>query len=46
LIIECIVEKLEIKQDFWKELEEIAKKDAYFATNTSGLSINQISSKT
>ncbi len=45
LIIECIVEKLEIKQDFWKELEEIAKKDAYFATNTSGLSINQISSK-
>jgi 3-hydroxybutyryl-CoA dehydrogenase len=45
LIIECIVEKLEIKQDFWKELEGIVKKDAYFATNTSGLSINQISSK-
>jgi 3-hydroxybutyryl-CoA dehydrogenase len=45
LIIECIVEKLEIKQDFWEELEGIVKKDAYFATNTSGLSINQISSK-
>ena len=45
LIIECIVEKLEIKQDFWEELEGIAKEDAYFATNTSGLSINQISSK-
>ena len=45
LIIEAIVEKMDIKQDFWREVEEIAKPDAYFATNTSGLSINGISQK-
>jgi 3-hydroxybutyryl-CoA dehydrogenase len=45
LIIEAIVEKIDIKQDFWREVEEIAKPDAYFATNTSGLSINGISQK-
>jgi 3-hydroxybutyryl-CoA dehydrogenase len=43
LIIEAIVEKMEIKQVFWKEVEEIARIDAYLATNTSGLSINKIS---
>lgn len=42
LIIEAIIEKMEIKQKFWKEVEEIARKDAFLATNTSGLSINQI----
>jgi len=45
LIIEAIVEKMDIKQDFWREVEEIAKPEAYFATNTSGLSINGISQK-
>lgn len=43
LIIEAIIEKMDIKQEFWKEVEGIAKKDAYLATNTSGLSINKIS---
>jgi 3-hydroxybutyryl-CoA dehydrogenase len=43
LIIEAIVEKMDIKQVFWQEVEGIASKDAYFATNTSGLSINGIS---
>ena len=43
LIIEAIVEKMDIKQVFWKEVEKIARKDAYLATNTSGLSINMIS---
>lgn len=43
LIIEAIIEKMDIKQDFWKEIEEIAKENAIFATNTSGLSITEIS---
>ncbi|MGM0396906.1 MAG: 3-hydroxyacyl-CoA dehydrogenase family protein [Bacillota bacterium] len=45
LIIEAIVENLTVKQDFWKEVESIAKPNAYLATNTSGLSINGISEK-
>lgn len=45
LIVEAIIEKMEIKQNYWLEVEEIAKEDCIFATNTSGLSINAICSK-
>nr|WP_312578610.1 3-hydroxyacyl-CoA dehydrogenase family protein [Sedimentibacter sp.] len=45
LIIEAIVEKMDIKQNYWKEVEEIAGESAIFATNTSGLSINGICEK-
>lgn len=45
VIIEAIIEKMDIKQEFWGEVEKIAKPDAIFATNTSGLSITEISKK-
>ena len=45
VIIEAIIEKIDVKQNFWKEVEEIAKEDAILATNTSGLSITAISKK-
>lgn len=43
LVIECIVEKLPIKIQFWKEVEEIVSKETILASNTSGLSINAMS---
>lgn len=42
LIIEAAIENLEIKKQTFKELQEICKKDAIFATNTSSLSITAI----
>ena len=40
LIIEAIVEKLDVKKVFWKEVEAIVDRDCILASNTSGLSIN------
>ena len=40
LIIEAIVEKLDVKKAFWKEVEAIVARDCILASNTSGLSIN------
>jgi 3-hydroxybutyryl-CoA dehydrogenase len=45
VIIEAIIEKMDIKQDFWKEVEEIVGEDTILATNTSGLSITEICRK-
>ena len=45
MIVEAIIEKMDIKQDYWKEVEGITKDDCIFATNTSGLSINGICQK-
>lgn len=45
IIIESIVEKIEIKQDYWGKMEKIAREDAIFASNTSGLSITEICKK-
>jgi 3-hydroxybutyryl-CoA dehydrogenase len=41
-IVEAIVENLDIKQAFWKELSEMTADDVILATNTSGLSITKI----
>ena len=44
LIIEAVAENIEIKKALFKELEQIAGKDAILATNTSSLSITEIAS--
>ncbi len=45
LVIECIPEQMELKQDLFCELEKICKPEAIFATNTSVMSITEIASK-
>ena len=42
LIIEAVPEQLELKQKVFKELDEIAKPDCIFASNTSGFVIAEI----
>ena len=39
LVIEAIDEDLEKKLEMWREVEAIAKDEAFFATNTSSLSV-------
>ena len=41
LVIEAITEDLALKLDMWRELDSIVKPEAYFATNTSSLSVVQ-----
>ncbi|MFD1589110.1 3-hydroxyacyl-CoA dehydrogenase NAD-binding domain-containing protein [Halorientalis brevis] len=43
VIIEAVPEKMEIKQDVYGEVEEYAPDHAIFATNTSSLSITDLS---
>jgi enoyl-CoA hydratase/3-hydroxyacyl-CoA dehydrogenase len=45
-VVEAVPEKMEIKQDVYTELEEYAPEDAVFATNTSSLSITDLSEVT
>ena len=45
LVIEAIIENMAIKQDFFQKLEAICRPDTIFATNTSGLSVNEICQK-
>ena len=44
LVIEAIVEKMEVKKKVFNELESIVREDCILASNTSSLSINEISS--
>ncbi|NLY82029.1 MAG: 3-hydroxyacyl-CoA dehydrogenase family protein [Clostridiales bacterium] len=41
-VTESVVEKLEIKHDFWKKISSIVDKDVLLTTNTSGISITAI----
>lgn len=45
LIVEAVVEDLKIKQELFEELEEILSAETILATNTSSLSVTEISSK-
>ena len=44
LIIEAAIENMEIKKQTFKELDDICKPEAIFATNTSSLAITEIGS--
>ncbi len=41
-VVEAILEKLEIKHNFWGEVSKLVPRDALLASNTSGLSISRI----
>lgn len=45
LVIECIPENMELKQDLFCQLEKLCRADTIFATNTSVMSITEIASK-
>ena len=42
LIVEAVLEKMKIKKDLFKTLDEICKEDCIFGTNTSSLSVTEI----
>lgn len=42
LIVEAVLEKMGIKKDLFKTLDEICKEDCIFGTNTSSLSVTEI----
>ena len=44
-IIECILENMELKQNLFAKLEPLCKVSTIFATNTSVMSITEISEK-
>ena len=44
LMIEAIVERLDIKQQFFRELEAVVRPDCILASNTSSLSVTAIAS--
>jgi 3-hydroxybutyryl-CoA dehydrogenase len=46
VIIEAVPERLELKKDTFKKLDQLAKDDCLLATNTSSLSITKIASVT
>ncbi|KAB2491578.1 3-hydroxybutyryl-CoA dehydrogenase [Priestia endophytica] len=46
IVIEAIVENLEVKKEVFKKLDQIVKKEAILASNTSALSITELGSVT
>jgi 3-hydroxybutyryl-CoA dehydrogenase len=46
IVIEAIIENIEVKRSTYADLDRIVKKDAIFASNTSSLTITEISMAT
>lgn len=46
LVVESIVENLEIKQGFYRDISRLVREDTILATNTSGLSVNTLAEST
>ena len=44
-IFECIVENLEVKQDYFRQLDELCPETTILASNTSAISITEIAEK-
>ncbi len=42
LVVECIVERMDVKHAFWREVSAMVPPTTLLATNTSGLRISQI----
>ena len=45
IVVECVLEEMEMKQDLFLELEGVCREDAIFCTNTSVMSPTEISKK-
>lgn len=45
LAVECILEKMDLKQDFFQKLDAITDPDVILCTNTSVMSVTEIASK-
>jgi len=45
IVIEAVVENMKVKKSIFKELEEVCKEDTVIATNTSSLSVTEMSSE-
>lgn len=44
LVVESIIENVDIKKDFYQEISQIVSPNCILATNTSGISINELTS--
>ncbi len=45
MIIECLVEKLEVKQDYFAKLDKLCSPSTILATNTSAISVTEIAER-
>jgi 3-hydroxybutyryl-CoA dehydrogenase len=46
IVVEAVFERLDIKQDVFRELDRVCKTDAVLATNTSAIPVTQIAAAT